>query len=112
LWGLFYFPAACAVAGYTRSFGATLNPTVGFDTIKRLGSSYVLILVMCLLLGIASGFVNSMFGMVFSAFDMPSVGNLPAKMLGSLVGFYFWVVFSCILGFALFKSSGKLALAR
>lgn len=112
LWGLFYFPAACAVAGYTRSFGATLNPTVGLDTIKRLGGSYVLILVMCLMLAIGSGFVNGVLGVVFSAFDMPSVGNLPARFFSSIVGFYFWVVFSCILGSALFRSSDKLALAR
>ena len=35
LWAFFYFPAACAVAGYTRNFGSTLNPRVGIDTIKR-----------------------------------------------------------------------------
>ncbi len=40
LWGLFYFPAANIVAGYTRSFSATINPSVGFDTIKRLGADY------------------------------------------------------------------------
>ncbi|MEO6589483.1 MAG: hypothetical protein ABIP06_09280, partial [Pyrinomonadaceae bacterium] len=34
LWGIFYFPAACAVAGYTRSFTATINPSVGLDTIR------------------------------------------------------------------------------
>ena len=45
LWGLFYFPAACAVAGYTRSFTAVLNPLVGLDTIKRLGLDYVKILL-------------------------------------------------------------------
>ncbi|MEO7540213.1 MAG: hypothetical protein ABIV21_09300, partial [Pyrinomonadaceae bacterium] len=44
LWSVFYFPAACAVAGYTRSFAATLNPFVGLDTIKRLGSYYFKIL--------------------------------------------------------------------
>jgi hypothetical protein len=112
LWGLFYFPAACAVAGYTRSFAATLNPTVGLDTIKRLGGSYVLILVMCLMLGVASGFVSGIFSSVFSAFDLPSVGNLPAKALGSITGFYFWIVFSCILGYALFKNADKLKLSR
>jgi len=112
LWGLFYFPAACAVAGYTRSFGATLNPSVGFDTITQLGSSYALILVMCLLLGIASLVVNGIFGIAFSAFDMPSVGNLPAKFLGSLAGFYFWIVFSCLLGFALFRKADRFQFLR
>src|SRR5690606_6332074 len=45
LWGAFYFPAACAVAGYTRSFTATISPLIGLDTIKRLGMSYVKILL-------------------------------------------------------------------
>ncbi len=112
LWGLLYFPAACAVAGYTRSFGATLNPTVGLDTIKQLGGSYMLILVMCLLLGLALVSVNGVFGVAFAAFDLPSVGNLPAKFLGSLIGFYVWIVFSCLLGFALFRKADRFQFVR
>ena len=110
LWGIFYFPAACAVAGYTGSFAATLNPTVGLDTIRRLGVDYIKILLMGLALAIMSGFVGGVFGLVFSAFDMPGVGNVPAKALGSLFAFYFSVVFSCVLGFALYKGAGRLKL--
>jgi len=110
LWGLFYFPAACAVAGYTQSFRATLNPTVGLDTIRRLGLDYVKILLMGLAIVIMSGIVSGVFGVVFSAFDMPGVGNIPAKAFGSLFGFYFSVVFSCVLGFAMFKASDRLKL--
>lgn len=110
LWGLFYFPAACAVAGYTRSFGATLNPTVGLDTIRRLGFSYVKILFMGFLLLVASGFIGGVLGIIFLPFDMPAVGNLPAKAIGSLFGFYFSVVFSCVIGFALYKASDSLKL--
>lgn len=112
LWGFFYFPAACAVAGYTRSFGATINPTVGLDTIKRFGGSYFRVLLICLMLGIASGILNGIFGTIFSAFSMPSVGNLPAKILGSFTGFYFWIVFSAVLGFALYRNAEKLKLLR
>ena len=112
LWGLFYFPAACAVAGYTRSFAATMNPSVGLDTIRRLGSSYVLILLMGFILSVASGFLTGIFGAVLSPFDMPSVGNIPAKILSGFTGFYFWVVWSCLLGYVLFKNSDKLKLAR
>ena len=110
LWGLFYFPAACAVAGYTQSFAATLNPTVGLDTIKRLGVDYFKILLMALVIVIMSGMVSGVFSVVFSAFDMPGLGNIPAKALGSLFGFYFSVVFSCVLGFAMFKASDRLKL--
>ena len=110
LWGLFYFPAANIVAGYTRSFTATLNPAVGFDTIKRLGVDYVKILAFGLLLALMSGFVGGLVGSIFGAFDLPGVGNIPAKAIGALFGFYFAVVFSCVIGFALYKNAHKLKL--
>lgn len=112
LWGLFFFPAACAVAGYTRSFVATINPLVGLDTIKRLGVDYVKILLMSLVLLVISIFVSFVLGAIFAVFDLPGIGNLPAKAVGALLTFYIWVAFSCILGFALFKSGDKLGLSR
>lgn len=110
LWGVFYFPAACAVAGYTRSFMATINPLVGLDAIRRLGGTYVKILLMGLVLVIASGIVGAIVGAVLAPFDLPGMGNLPAKAIGAFFGFYLFVVFSCILGYALFKKSDKLKL--
>lgn len=112
LWGAFYFPAACAVAGYTRSFTAAINPLIGLDTIRRLGLNYVKILLMGILLVVASAIVGAFFGMIFFAFDLPGMGNLPAKAFTALFTFYIWVVFSCILGYALFKSSDRLQLLR
>ena len=41
---------------------------------------------------------------------MPGVGNVPARAIGSLFGFYFSVVFSCVIGFALYKASDRLQL--
>ena len=111
LWGFFYFPAACAVAGYTRSFGAAVNPLVGLDTIRRLGGSYFLILIMGFLLMMMSGVVSGLFELVFSPFDLPAMGNIPAKFLASMFGFYLSVVFSCVLGYALSKKADKLDLA-
>lgn len=110
LWGLFYFPAACAVAGYTRSFAATLNPTVGLDTIKRLGFDYIKILAMCFVLIVVSAMIGGIVSTALIAFDMPGVGNLPAKFVLSLFTFYFSVVFSCVLGFAIYKASDRLKL--
>ncbi|MFM9905294.1 MAG: hypothetical protein ACKVQJ_12070 [Pyrinomonadaceae bacterium] len=112
LWGLFYLPAACAVAGYTRSFWATLNPAVGIDTIRRLGFSYVLILVMTFLLIAASVVLSGFLFASLAAFDLPGVGNMPAKAIGSLFGFYLSVVFSCLIGYALYKASDRLKLPR
>jgi hypothetical protein len=110
LWGLFYFPAACAVAGYTRSFTATINPSVGLDTIKRLGFSYVKILLMGLAILIISGIVSGILHMIFLPFNIPKLGNLPANVIGSFFTFYFSIVFSCVLGFAIYKNSHKLKL--
>ncbi|HEX8367220.1 MAG TPA: DUF4013 domain-containing protein [Pyrinomonadaceae bacterium] len=110
LWGIFYFPAACAVAGYTRSFAATVNPLVGLDTIKRMGFDYVKILLMGFILFVVSAIIGGIFGFLLKAFDMPGVGNLPANALASLFTFYFSVVFSLVLGYALYKNSSKLSL--
>lgn len=112
LWGVFYFPAACAVAGYTRSFAAVLNPMVGLDTIKRLGFDYAKILAMCFVLGIFSFAVSFVLGIVFAPFDLPRMGNLPVKVVGSFFTFYFSIVFSVTLGYALYKNSDCLNLNR
>jgi len=112
LWGLFFFPAACAVAGYTRSFAATINPLVGLDTIKRFGVDYVKILTMAFVLLVASIVVTGILGAVFAVFNLPMVGNLPATALSALFTFYLSAVFSCILGYALYKSADRLGLSR
>ena len=110
LWGLFYFPAACAVAGYTRSFSATLNPTVGLDTIRRLRFDYVKILLMFVAIALTSGFIGAVLSTILSAFNLPGVGNVPAAAVGSLFKFYFSIVFSCVIGYALYKSADRLKL--
>lgn len=112
IWGLFFFPAASAVAGYTRSFVAAINPLVGIDTIRRLGFDYIKILLMGLLLMVIAFFVSLALSIVFAAFAMAGIGNLPAQAIGSFITFYFWVVFCCILGYALFKNSEKLKLLK
>ncbi len=112
LWGLIYFPAACSVAGYTRSFRATLNPTVGFDTMRRLGVDYIKILLMGFALVVTSAIIGGVIDSLFSPFDLPSMGNLPARAVNSLFAFYFLIVFSCVLGFAFYKAADRLKLYR
>lgn len=112
LWGIFYLPAACMVAGYTRSFVATINPKVGLDTIRVLGGDYAKILLMGFIVAILSGFVGMILAIVFFPFALPGVGNLPAIAVGSLFSFYLSVVFSVVLGFALYKNADKLQLYR
>ncbi|MCB1023130.1 MAG: hypothetical protein KDB79_01985 [Acidobacteria bacterium] len=112
LWGLCYFPAACAVAGYTRSFGATLNPLIGIDTIKHLGLDYLKILVMVIMLSIMSGIVMAFLGTIFSPFNLGQMGNPPVTFFGSFATFYFSIAFAVTLGFALYKNGEKLNLYR
>ncbi|MEP7212397.1 MAG: hypothetical protein ABI791_04945 [Acidobacteriota bacterium] len=112
LWGLFYFPVACMVAGFSRTFSDVINPLVGLDTIKRLGSTYVKLLLMCSALLLALVAVRLAAATVFASLYLPGFGNLPAKLVGSLFGFYLWVVFSCLIGYSLFKSSDRLHLNK
>jgi len=107
VWGIFYFPAACAVAGYTRSFFATINPSVGINTIKTFGADYLKIFGVFVLILIATSFISGFFAAVFSAFALPGMGNIPAAAISSWFTFYFTIVFSCVIGFALYKNSDK-----
>lgn len=112
LWGIFYLPAACMVAGYTRSFWATLNPKVGLDTIRVLGGDYAKVLLMGFIIAVLSGFAGIILAVIFFPLALPGVGNLPAIAVGSLFSFYLSVVFSVVLGFALHKNADRLQLFR
>jgi hypothetical protein len=109
-WGLFYFPAACIVAGYSQSFVEAINPLVGLDTIRRMGLNYFKVLGMELLLLFAFAAVASVISLILSPFDLPGFGNLPASAIQSVIWFYLVIVFACILGLAMFKSSDRLRL--
>lgn len=112
LWGLFYFPAACAVAGYTRTFTSTINPLVGLDTIKRLGLDYIKLLGITAILMVASIMVGGLLSMIFASLALPGLGNIPATAISAFFTFYLVAVFSCLLGYLLFKRADKLGLQR
>lgn len=103
LWAIFYFPAACVVAGYTRNLNAVLNPLIGLDTIKQLGFSYIKILLMTFLLSVIAGLIFNTIGEVLREFDLPRIGNIPATFISSFISFYFCIVFAAILGYAFYK---------
>ena len=110
LWGIFYFPAACAVAGYTRSFKETLNPLIAFDTIKRLGFDYFkIVIIFTTFIALTFG-LNTVLQLLFSTVDLPVLGNLPAKAVVSVFAFYLTIVFSVALGLVLANNSDKLNL--
>lgn len=112
LWGVFYLPVAYIVAAYTRNIGSVFNPAVGLDTIRRLGFDYVKILLMSFVLLIFSGVLSIVINIVLVPFNLPRIGNIPAIAVGSVVTFYFFIVFSVILGSALYKNSNKFPLYK
>lgn len=112
LWGLFYFPAACAVAGYTRTFSSTINPLVGLDTIKRLGFDYAKLLAICAVMLFASIIVSVVLAYIFAPLTLPGMGNIPATAISAFFTFYLVAVFSCLLGYLLYKKADKLGLQR
>ncbi|MGI8669338.1 MAG: hypothetical protein ACR2J3_05740 [Aridibacter sp.] len=112
LWGIFYMPAAYVVAGYTRSFKATLNLTIGFETIKILGFDYVKLVLLFILLFIFYAITQTVLNFLLSPFELPQMGNIPAQIMGNFIFFYLSAAFAVTLGFALYKNSDKLKLYR
>lgn len=107
-WAVFYHPMALLVAGWTESLKSVLNPLVGLDTIKRMGSNYFKAFLMYLVVQLVAFALSFGVGVLTAPFDMPLVGNLPGTFLGGIVTFYTSLVVACLLGLALFKSADRL----
>jgi hypothetical protein len=110
-WAIFYYPMALAVAGYTQSFGAVINPMVGIDTIRRMGATYFKAFGMVLMVQLVGLVVGAVISFVTSPFALPFFGNLPATFIGGTFTFYFNLVISCLLGLSLFKCGDRLGLS-
>ena len=108
LWGIFYYPMALTVAGYTEQFSAVMNPLVGLDTIKRMGLTYFKAFGMVILIQIVGGIAGVILQIIFLPFNLPMMGNLPAKFVNGGVTFYLYLVIACVLGLALHKCSDRL----
>lgn len=110
-WGIFYYPMALAVAGYTESFGSVINPLVGLDTIRRMGATYFKAFGMVLLIQIVGFVVTVIVAMITAPFTLPFFGNLPAMFIDGSMTFYFNLVVACILGLSLFKCADRLGIS-
>lgn len=110
-WGVFYYPMALTVAGYTQSFTSVVNPAVGLDAIRRMGATYFKAFGMVFVIGVISVFIGFIVMIITAPFSLPMVGNLPANFIDGIFSFYFNLVIACILGLALFKSADKLGIA-
>jgi hypothetical protein len=109
-WAIFYHPMALLVAGWTESFKSTLNPLVGLDTMRHMGANYFKAFAMYLAVQVVGFTIEAVVGFVTSPFNMPFVGNVPARFIGGLVTFYTSLVIACVLGLSLFKSADRLGI--
>lgn len=107
-WGVFYYPMALTVAGYTQSFASVINPLVGLDTIRRMRGTYFKAFGMVLVIEIIAFIVSVIVAIITSPFALPWVGNLPAKFIDGSVTFYFNLVIACLLGLSLYKCADRL----
>lgn len=109
-WGIFYYPMALAVAGYTQSFGSVINPLVGLDTIKRMGATYFKAFGMVLVIQAVTLVISVAVAFVTSPLALPFVGNLPARFIDGTITFYANLVIACVLGLSLYKCADRLAI--
>jgi hypothetical protein len=110
-WGIFYYPMALTVAGYTQSFGSVVNPLVGLDTIRRMGATYFKAFGMVIVVQIVSLVVGGIVAIILSPFALPFVGNLPANFINGSITFYFNLVIACVLGLSLYKCADRLGIS-
>lgn len=109
-WAVFYYPMALSIAGYTEDFWSVINPLVGLDTIRRMGSTYFKAFGMYLIIQFIGSVLNAMAYRVLAPFDLPFLGNLPAHFVGGAVTFYTSLALACLLGLALYKSADRLGI--
>ncbi len=109
-WGVFYYPMALTVAGYTQSFGSVINPLVGLDTIRRMGATYFKAFAMVMVVQIVGFVVGVIISFITSPLALPFMGNVVANFINAQFTFYFSLVIACILGLSLFKCADRLGI--
>lgn len=108
LWAIFYFPMALSIAGFTEDFWSVVNPLLGLSTMRDMGFVYVKVFFMYLAIQFIQVVVLVVINLILSPFDMPIMGNIPARFIGNTISYYFSLVIACVLGLALYKCADKL----
>ncbi len=93
-----YTPVALTVAGLSRSILSTLNPMIGFDTIKKMGPTYWQAMLIYTALAFGQWFLNFVLSWI------PILGWI----LASAVNAYVYLAIGCTLGLAVFKKAPEL----
>lgn len=100
VWGVFYYPMALTVAGYTQSFGSVINPLIGLDTIRRMGTTYLKAFAMVIVVYVVAAIIS------FTIFVVSP--RYAYNIINATLTFYFNLVVACILGLSLFKCADRL----
>ena len=100
--GVLIFPAICLTVGDTRAV-SKIRFTVGFKAMRKLGFDYLKILMMCLVFLAVSMVAIKGLDAGFSNLELPIAGVFSAIIVGSFLIFYFWTVFSALLGIIISK---------
>jgi len=98
IWMIAYTPVALIVAALSKSVINTLNPAMGIDTIKKMGSTYWQALAVYLALVVAQAVLGFVLGLI------PIAGSL---VMG-FVNAYAALAVGCTLGLAVFKKGAEL----
>jgi hypothetical protein len=109
-WGLFYYPMALTVAGYTQSFGSVVNPLVGLDTIRRMKTTYFKAFAMVIVVQVIAFVVGVIISVITAPLALPFMGNLVGNFIDATFTFYFNLVIACVLGLSLFKCADRLGI--
>jgi hypothetical protein len=100
LWMIVYMPVALTVAALSKSMLSTVNPVIGADTIKKMGSTYW----QALAIYAAIVLVQWLAGWGLRLIPIPFAGSLAA----SFVDAYAALAIGCTLGMAVFKKAAEL----
>ncbi|MFN8091704.1 MAG: hypothetical protein U0599_05665 [Vicinamibacteria bacterium] len=100
LWKLVYSPIALVAGAISRSFVRTLNPLVGLDAMRRMGSTYWTAMLLYTALALVELAAGTALGLV------PFAGSF----LRAFVQSYSYLAIGCLLGLAVFKKAPELGL--
>lgn len=98
LWKIVYTPVALVVAALSRSVVSTLNPSLGFDTIKKMGTVYWQAMLIYTVLAFGQWIVNFVLSWLW----------IPGGIVASFVNAYVYLAIGCTLGLAVFKKAPEL----
>lgn len=96
--GILFFPAVCLSVGERRSLKIKKRFVSSIKMMRTIGFDYMKILFLCIVLTICSLFSTYFLGVMMKNLQLPTVDVITSILASSFLIFYFWLVFSNILG--------------